>query len=119
MTYTLRCRSRFETGNGLGLGLKLHFTVWVSDLQRILMQLFQHVVRERVDAIFDLVPLDEALRWSLFRSSRKAAGQRAAAGWRGWARAAGKLWGRGRRQVRVSLYPEMLEQVRDRECMRP
>ena len=23
---------------------------------------FQHVVRERVDAIFDLVPLDEALR---------------------------------------------------------
>ena len=43
--------------------------------------------RERVDAIFDLVPLDEALRWSLCWtsfglgwSSREAAGGRAAAG---------------------------------------
>ena len=39
-------------------------------------------MRERVDAIFDLVPLDEALRWSLCWSSREAAGQRAAVGWR-------------------------------------
>ena len=56
-------------------------------------------VCERVDGIFDLVPLDEALRWSLCWSSREAAGQRAAAGWRGWAGAAGKLQGRGRRRV--------------------
>ena len=41
------------------------------------------MVRERVDAIFDLVPLDEALRWSLCWtifglgwSSREAAGER-------------------------------------------
>ena len=37
--------------------------------------------KERVDAIFGLVPLDEALRWSLCWSSREAAGQRVA-GWR-------------------------------------
>ena len=37
----------------------------------------------------------EGLGWS----SRGAAGQRAAAGWRGWAEAAGKLRGRGRRWV--------------------
>ena len=37
----------------------------------------------------------EGLGWS----SREAAGQRAAAGWRGWAGAAGKLQGRGLRQV--------------------
>ena len=44
--------------------------------------------RERVDAIFDVVPLDEALRWTCVRrffrgrgwSSREAAGERAAAG---------------------------------------
>ena len=35
--------------------------------------------REMVDAIFHLVPLDEALRCSLCWSSREAAGQRAAA----------------------------------------
>ena len=37
-------------------------------------------MRDRVDAIFDLVPQDEALRWSLCWSSREAVGERAAAG---------------------------------------
>ena len=37
----------------------------------------------------------EGLDWS----SREAAGVRAAAGWRGWAGAAGKLQGSGWRQV--------------------
>ena len=50
--------------------------------------------RERGDAMLDLVPLDEALRWSSCWSSRDAAGQQAAAGWRGRAGAAGKLRGR-------------------------
>ena len=52
---------------------------------------FTEYVRERVDAVFDFVPLDEALQWSLCWSNREAAGQREAAGWRGWAGAAGKL----------------------------
>ena len=47
--------------------------------------------RERVDGIFDLVPLDEALRWSLCWSSREGAGQRAAASWRGRTGAAARL----------------------------
>ena len=33
-------------------------------------------VREKGDAIFDLVPLDEGLRWSLCWSSREAAAHR-------------------------------------------
>ena len=49
-----------------------------------------------------MVALDEALRWSLCWSSREAAGQRAA-GWRGRAGAAGKLWGRARVRVRRSV----------------
>ena len=40
-------------------------------------------VREIVDAIFDLFPLDEALRESLCWGSREDTGQRAAAVWRG------------------------------------
>ena len=47
----------------LGLGLDLHFAVLVSVLQSIFMQLLSACgVRERVDTIFDLLPLDEALR---------------------------------------------------------
>ena len=45
--------------------------------------------------IKDRVRVREAPGWS----SREAAGERAAAGWRGWAGEAGKLLGRGRRQV--------------------
>ena len=37
----------------------------------------------------------EGLGWG----SREAAGERAAAGWRGWAGVAGKLRGKGRRRV--------------------
>ena len=48
-------------GLGLGLGLDLHFGF--SFLQNTFMQLLSACgVRERVYAIFDLVPLDEALR---------------------------------------------------------
>ena len=52
-------------------------------------------VCERADAIFYLVPLDEALGWS----SREAAGERVETVWKGWAGAAGKLQDRGWRQV--------------------
>ena len=49
-----------------GLGLDLHFAVWVSVLQSTLMELLlARGKRDTVGAIFDLVPLDEALRWSL------------------------------------------------------
>ena len=55
--------------------------------------------RERVDAIFDLVPLDEALRWSLCWtifglgwSSREAAEERAAAGAAEGLQRRGRLW---------------------------
>ena len=44
-----------------------------------------------------MVPLIEALRWSLYWSSGEAAGHRAAAFWRGLAGAAGTL---RRRQIR-------------------
>ena len=43
----------------------MHFAVWVSVLQSTYMQLLSACdVCVIVDAIFDLVPLDEALRWS-------------------------------------------------------
>ena len=55
-----------ELGVGLRLGLDLHFAVWVSVLQSRFMQLLSACgVCESVDAIFDLVPLDEAPRCSL------------------------------------------------------
>ena len=86
-------------GLGLGLVLDFHFVVLVSVFTEYIHSFFQHVVREkarvRVDAIFDLVTLDDALRWSLCWCSSKAAGQRVA-GWRIQAGAAGKLRGRGR-----------------------
>ena len=42
----------------LGLGLDLHFSVLVSIVESTLMQLLSACgERERVDAIFDLVPL--------------------------------------------------------------
>ena len=49
----------------LGLGLDFHFSVWVSVLQSTFVQLLSACdkrERKRVDAIFDSVLLDEALR---------------------------------------------------------
>ena len=48
-----------KTRAGLGLSLDLHFAVWVSVLQSTFRQLLSACgERERVDAIFVLVPLD-------------------------------------------------------------
>ena len=63
-----RLHLALELGLGLGLGLDLHFAVWVSGLHSTFDQLLAVTAcgdREKGDAIFDLVPLDEALRWSL------------------------------------------------------
>ena len=58
-------------------------------------------VRERELMLYLMVPLDEALRWSLCSRSREAAGQRVAAVWGGRAGAAGLGLGLGLEEVFV------------------
>ena len=47
------------------MGFDLHFASGFQFYSVHSCSFFQHVMREGVDVIFDLVPLDEALRWSL------------------------------------------------------
>ena len=67
MLFLFRVRVRcFFLGFCLGLEIDLHFAVLVSVLQSAFMQLLSACGErereiERVDAISDLVPLDEAL----------------------------------------------------------